>query len=409
MKTQALAVLAVLAALTLCWPRDQFIAAAAASDWAPTSANIARGAYLARAGDCALCHTARGGAAYAGGRALATPFGTLYSPNLTSDAATGLGRWSADDFWGALHNGRGRDGRYLYPAFPFPHFTRTTRADSDALYAYLHGLPAVNRPNRAHALSFPFNTQAALAAWRLLFFRPGVFEAAPARSARWNRGAYLVEGLGHCGACHGGRNAFGASAAGLQGGLMPGSNWYAPALGSSLPQRELVQLLQTGTTPRAAVSGPMADVVANSLQYLSAGDLDAIAAYLATLPAAAPAPASPAPDAASMAAGRKLYAQHCAACHGSDGAGRAPAYAPLAGSGAATMALPVNALSIVLQGGFAPGTAGNPRPYGMPPFAHVLADEEVAQVLTYVRNSWGNHAGAVTAAQANARRGGALE
>jgi len=406
----------LLIAVAVAWPRDQFIASSSPGAWASTPANIARGAYLARAGDCISCHTVRGGAAYAGGRALATPFGTLYGPNLTPDTATGLGHWSADDFWGALHNGRAPDGRYLYPAFPFPHYTKTTRADSDALYAYLRSLAPVRRPNMAHAMSFPFDTQLALAGWRLLFFRPGVFAPTPTQDARWNRGAYLVEGLGHCSACHSSRNAFGASAQGLAGGMIPALNWYAPpltgdaaALGS-WRQAELVQLLHTGVSPRATVFGPMAEVVARSLQHLSNEDVDAMAAYLKALSATGTAVATAAvPDQAAMEAGARLYEQHCMDCHGSNGRGFAPAYPPLAGNGAVTMAPSVNAVRIVLHGGFAPGTAGNPRPYGMPPFAHVLEDEEVAQVVTYVRASWGNRAGPVTAAQVNRYRSVPLE
>jgi mono/diheme cytochrome c family protein len=400
-----------LGAVALAWPRDQFIASASPTDWAPTAANIARGAYLARAGDCVACHTARGGAPYAGGRALATPFGTLYGPILTPDKATGIGNWSADDFWGALHNGRSRDGRYLYPAFPFPHYTKTTRADSDALYAYLRSLPATVQPNVAHAMQFPFNTQLALAGWRLLFFKPGVFVPAPAQGAPWNRGAYLVEGLGHCSACHSARNVFGASSPDLAGGMIPVLNWYAPSLSSaSVSQAELVQLLHTGVSLRATVVGPMAEVVARSLQYLTLDDVNAMAVYLKALPPAeVAADPAPAPDQATMAAGLHLYDKHCAACHGTDGKGLMSAYPPLAGNRALTVAQPVNAVRVVLYGGFPPGTAGNPRPYGMPPFAHVLEDDEVAQVISYVRASWGNRAGAVTAAQVNRYRSVPLE
>lgn len=407
-------VLALLAgaALAWVWPRDQFIASSAPADWAPTAANVARGAYLTRAGDCMGCHTVRGGSAYAGGRALATPFGTLYGPNLTPDVVTGLGAWSADDFWGALHNGRARGGRYLSPAFPFPHYTRTTRADSDALYAYLRTLAPVRQPNLAHAIDFPFNTQLALAGWRLFFFRPGVFTPAPEQGASWNRGTYLVEGLGHCSACHSNRNIFGASAAGLAGGMIPVLHWYAPSLhvDAGWRQQELVQLLHTGTTARATVFGPMADVVLNSLQYLTVQDVNAMALYLKALPASG-ATALPvaAPDDAVMAAGLRLYEKHCMACHGSAGQGWAPAYPPLAGSATLALTQSVNAVRIVLHGGFAPATAANPRPYGMPPFAHVLEDEEVAQVLTYLRSSWRNRAGPVTAAQVNRYRSVPLE
>jgi mono/diheme cytochrome c family protein len=410
MKIALLIAALVVAAVALFWPRDQFMASKSPADRAPTSANIARGAYLARAGDCASCHTAPGGAGYAGGRALATPFGTLYGPNLTPSAATGLGNWSADDFWGALHNGRAPGGRYLYPAFPFPHYTKTTRADSDALYAFFRSVAPVHQVNRPHAMDFPFNTQIALAGWRLFYFRPGVFESAPAQSATWNRGAYLTLGLGHCSACHSSRNMFGASAAGLQGGMIPTQNWYAPALPGQKDPSELVQLLHTGATPHGAVFGPMAEVVANSLQYLSQDDVAAMAVYLTSLPAsgAAAVPVTP-PDEATMSAGRTLYEDHCMTCHGRDGGGRAPAYPPLAGNRTVTLPQAVNAVRIVLAGGFPPGTAGNPRPYGMPPFAHVLEDGEVAQLVTYVRNSWGNHAGSVTPAQVNRYRGSGAE
>jgi mono/diheme cytochrome c family protein len=412
----ALALLAG-AALAWAWPRDQFIASSTPADWAPTTANVARGAYLARAGNCMGCHTVRGGSAYAGGRALATPFGTLYGPNLTPDITTGLGAWSADDFWGALHNGRARGGRYLYPAFPFPHYTKTTRADSDALYAYLRSLAPVRQPNRAHAMDFPFNTQLALAGWRLFFFRPGVFTPAPGQGASWNRGAYLVEGLGHCSACHSSRNAFGASAAGLAGGMIPMLNWYAPSLSdeheaglASWRQHEVVQLLQTGTAQRATVIGPMAQVVANSLQYLAPDDLRAMAGYLQVLPPIENLRGMLAkPSSSAMTAGRKVYQKHCVACHGSDGLGLAPAYPPLAGNRAITMEEPANMVRIILQGGFPPGTTGNPRPYGMPPFAHVLNDEDVANVMTYVRSSWGNRGNELRPAQVNQLRGAAPE
>ena len=168
---------------------------------------VARGEYLVRAGSCLGCHTEPGGEPYAGGRAIETPFGIVYGPNLTPDVATGLGAWTGDDFWRALHNGKARDGRLLYPAFPYPNYTRLERADADAMLAYLRSLPPVAKANRPHALDFPFDQAAALAVWRALFFRPGHFEPDPARTASWNRGAYLVETLGHCNACHSQRNA----------------------------------------------------------------------------------------------------------------------------------------------------------------------------------------------------------
>ena len=178
------------------------------------SALVERGAYLARVGNCAACHTARGGLPYAGGRPLATPFGTVFAGNLTPDADTGLGRWSSDAFWRAMHQGQSRDGRLLVPAFPYDSTTRVTREDSDALHAFLMSLPPVNQAATPHALRWPYNTQLALAAWRAMYFEPQAFEVDTSQSAEWNRGAYLVQGLGHCAACHATRDALGGVGAG---------------------------------------------------------------------------------------------------------------------------------------------------------------------------------------------------
>ncbi|MGJ7915305.1 c-type cytochrome [Massilia sp. LXY-6] len=405
----ALGALLVLAlAAVLAWPRAEFIPSRSPQAWAPTAANIARGAYLARAGDCAACHTARGGAAYAGGRAVDTPFGQVMAPNITPDVETGIGAWNADDFWNALHNGIGSKGRLLYQAFPYPNYTKVTRDDADALFAYLRSLTPAHQPRRPHALRFPYDSQAALAAWRLLYFKPGVHSAEPGRGAEWNRGAYLVGGLGHCSACHSPRNGLGASGEGLRGGLIPVLGWYAPALGSTDP--DLAQLLRTGVSPRGAVFGPMAEVVGRSLQHLSEADLGAMSAYLASLPQEKRQhePAAVPPE-ALMKLGEKLYGQHCADCHGKDGRGASaedggPAYPPLAGNRTLAMEEPVNAIRIVLNGGFAPATAGNPRPYGMPPYSPVLSDAEVAAVLSYARASWGNAAPMVTPVEVNRYR-----
>jgi mono/diheme cytochrome c family protein len=332
----------------------------------------------------------------------------VFAPNITPDVETGIGAWSADDFWNALHNGISRGGRLLYPAFPYPNYSKVTREDADALFAWLRSLPPQHQPNKPHALRFPYDSQAALAAWRLLYFKPGVFETQAARGVEWNRGAYLVEGLGHCAACHSPRNGLGASDRTLQGGLIPVLGWYAPSLASNDPQ--LAQLLHTGVAPNGAVYGPMADVVGQSLQHLSAADVGAMAAYLTSLPAEGgekqPAPPPPEPV---MQMGRKLYERHCADCHGKDGRGAAgedgaPAYPPLAGNRTLLMAEPVNAIRIVLSGGFAPSTSGNPRPYGMPPYSQILDDTEAAAVVSYVRASWGNAARMVTPAEVNRYR-----
>ena len=203
-----------------------------------TELPLERGRYLARLGNCMGCHTTRGGPEYAGGRAIDTPFGAVYSPNITADRDTGIGAWSADDFWRALHEGRSRDGRLLAPAFPYPNYTRVARADADALFAYLRTVAPVAQANRPHALQFPFGTQAAMWAWRTLFFRPGVYEPESERSVEWNRGAYLVQGLGHCGACHTPRNALGAArnSQWLAGGMIPVQNWYCLLYTSPSPR-----------------------------------------------------------------------------------------------------------------------------------------------------------------------------
>jgi len=377
-----------------------------AEAFAPTPEQVARGAYLARVGDCAACHTDRGGAPYAGGKGVATPFGTVYASNLTPDARTGIGRWSPAQFWRALHNGRSADGRLLYPAFPYPSFTEVTRADSDAIYAYLRTLVPVAQPNRAHALRFPYDTQAALAVWRAMFFAPATFEPQDDRSAQWNRGAYLVRGLGHCSACHSPRNFLGATSDSLElsGGLIPMQNWYAPSLAAAdeasvahWPPAEVAALLKTGLTPRGAVMGPMAEVVHRSTQYLDDADTAAMTVFLRGLAQVAPR----VPEGASLPAqvrarGEEIYKDKCASCHGPEGEGAASgggvAYVPLAGNRKVLMASPTNLLHVLIDGGFPPTTAGNPRPFGMPPFGPTLNDADLAAVASYVRNAWGNAA-----------------
>lgn len=388
------------AALVAWLNRDPEAPPTAASPAAAVDA-VARGAYLARLGNCAGCHTARGGRPYAGGRGLLTPFGTVYAGNLTPDPLTGLGQWSADDFWRALHLGRSRDGRLLAPAFPYTEFTQVVRPDSDALFAYLRSLAPVVQPNRPHELRFPYNTQAAQAVWRALFFRPASFRPEPLRPAEWNRGAYLVRGLGHCAACHAPRNALGATQhpEALAGGHLPMQPWYAPALGlAGLPPRaqaDLVAVLKTGTWAGGTASGPMAEVVFNSTQHWTQADLQAVALYLQDLPSAPAAGPAGAAPAEQMALGAQLYTRHCADCHGARGEGVPGAYPPLAGNPSVQQVTPTNLIQVVLHGGFAPATAGNPRPYGMPPTP--LQDAEIAALLSYVRQSWGGSAGAVSA------------
>lgn len=373
---------------------------------------VAYGAYLAKVGDCMACHTAAGGQPYAGGAAIPTAFGTFYGPNITPDRDTGIGAWTADDFWGALHQGKSPSGALLYPAFPYTEYTRISRADADALYAYLRTVAPVAQPSKPHELDFPYGWRPLLALWRGLYFRPGV-HADAGMDGDLARGRYLVDGLGHCIACHAPRNALGAtpSGTGFAGGTIEGLGWYAPALdgdpGNGLgrwSQDDIVALLKTGIGTHGAAAGPMGEVVAGSTQFLTDGDARAIAAYLKSVPAG-PAPAAASVrQAAGMRRGGALYEQHCTQCHDANGQGKGRDWPALAGNISVTAPYPGNVIHMVLEGGFAPATAGNPRPHGMPPFGQVLSDDDVAAVVTYVRNSWGNAAGGVTSLQVKQAR-----
>ena len=410
-----------LAGLVACSKKEEAPAAAGpAQGTEARSELLVRGQYLTAAGDCYACHTVRGGEPYAGGLEMATPFGALYTPNITPDKETGIGNWTASDFWGAMHDGKSKDGSFLYPAMPYTNYTKVTREDSDAIYAYIMSVKPVKRANQPHALNFPFNQRQLMLGWRTLYFKAGVFKESPEKSKEWNRGAYLVEGLGHCNACHAARNMLGAVSADddYSGGLIPVQNWYAPSLTSGSESslsvwetREIVDLLRTGVSQRAAVFGPMAAVVKHSLQELSMTDLTAMATYLkeqAEKPRSEPWLAherSKAEVAAMMATGAKVYEEHCASCHMPDGSGVPRAYPPMANNHAITMRNPVNLIRMVLNGGFPPSTEGNPRPYGMPPFYPILNDSQIAAVVTYIRQSWGNKASPTWAMEVSRSRG----
>ena len=314
-------------------------------------------------------------------------------------------------FWRAMHNGKSKDGSFLYPAFPYTNYTKVTRTDSDAMYAYFKTLPPVNRSNTPHELRFPFNQRMLLAGWRALYFRPGVYAPEPTRSVQWNRGAYLVQGLGHCNACHANRNLLGAITSGidLAGGMIPLQNWYAPSLTSNAEaglgtwkREHIAMLLKTGISPRSTVFGPMAEVVGESLQHLSDKDADAMAEYLKALPQKEEPPLNPGSQQPTQEServrelGAALYQKHCVNCHQASGAGIPPHYPPLAGNRAITSRSAINAIRIVANGGYPPSTGGNPRPYGMPPFGPVLSDPEIAALVSYIRGAWGNQAGGVS-------------
>jgi mono/diheme cytochrome c family protein len=385
---------------------------------------VERGRYLAQAGDCIACHTIPGAKIFSGNRPMPTPFGTLYSPNITPDPQTGIGKWSADDFYRMMHTGRSRNGDLLYPAMPFASYTKVTRADCDAIFAYLRSVPAVRQQSRTHDLRFPYNNRALLIGWRTLYFKEGEYQSDPAKSPEWNRGAYLVQGLGHCAMCHTPINALGGSspAQAFQGGLIPMQNWYAPSLTSNKEAglgtwdlRDIVDLLQTGVSNRGTVYGPMAEVTYNSLQFMSDQDIRAMAVYLKALPADQPVAAdvaqSPLRADVNQAAseGRRIYSQHCASCHGAEGRGKLPHFPPLAGNQSINMTSAVNPIRMVLNGGYPPGTRRNPMPYGMPPFAQALPDDAIAAVVTYIRTAWGNRGGPVSVRDVNQLRAATVE
>ena len=393
------------------------VSATAATPTPVSAVTLEKGRYLLQAGNCIACHTARGGTPLAGGRAIETPFGRVYSSNLTPDKTTGLGEWNAQHFWRALHHGRSRDGRLLIPAFPYNHTTLITRDDADAMFAWLQNQAAIQQAPPAHTLQWPVGTQAALAVWRALYFKPGTFTPQTQHSAEWNRGAYLVQGLGHCAACHSPRNVLGASGPvdDLSGGLMPVINWRAPSLTDNqqtglaqTPLAEIQTLLQTGKAGHHHTSGPMSEVVQYSTQYLSPPDLHAMAVYLKAratpLSVSETTPVPPTtrrilPD--TLTRGAQIYDKHCAQCHGEQGEGVPGAYPALAGHRAVLQWDTTNLVQTVLYGGYPPATPGNPRPFGMPPYILTLEDKDIAAVLTHLRTQWGNHAPEVTPLEVN--------
>ncbi|HEX4843408.1 MAG TPA: c-type cytochrome, partial [Limnobacter sp.] len=375
-----------------------------------------RGAYLARAGNCMGCHTAEGGKPYAGGRAIETPFGRVYSSNLTPSRDTGLGGWSADDFYRAMHHGVSKNGEYLYPAFPYTEYTRMPRNEVDDLFAYLKKLQAVDQPTPPPALRFPYNQRKLLWVWRALYFTPGEFKATPEQSALWNRGAYLVNGPGHCTACHTPRTRLGGLKAQstLNGSTIAVLDWFAPALNQHplhsvgrWAEADVVNYLASGVNTHAASGGPMAEVVVHSLQHLEQSDLQAMAVYLKSLPAEAPEE-KPSTELASRSLqpalrhGERVYKNECAQCHGELGQGEPGKFPALAGNASVNAPNAVNAIRAVLNGGYSPSTNGNPYPYGMPPYRTSLNDQDIAAVVTYIRKQWGNQATGVNTAQVNA-------
>jgi mono/diheme cytochrome c family protein len=389
-----------------------FAARAATAVDLQSSEMVERGRYLAIAADCSACHTKPGGQPYAGGVVLQTPFGTLIGPNITPDPDAGIGSWTDDEFVAALREGRGPGGVRLYPAMPYPSYTKMSREDALAIRAFLQTVaPAPDRID-SNQLPFPFKYRSTLAVWNALNFTAGRLRPDPSKSAQWNRGRYLVDALGHCSVCHSPKTALGADKASayLQGGQLQG--WYAPNITAD-PRKgigkwsvqELVSYLKTGANPDAVATGDMVEEIVHSSSHLTDDDLNAIAVYLKSLaPESETAPVAIAASDPRMVAGQAIYKDSCAGCHTDSGAGLPQLFARLAGSHTVQSDDPTTLIRVVLAGSQGAGTKGAPTAPAMPSFAWRLDDSQVAAVVTYIRNAWGNAASPVSADAVSAAR-----
>ncbi|WP_442965510.1 cytochrome c [Ralstonia sp. A12] len=380
---------------------------------------IERGRYLAQAGDCAACHTGKGAAPFSGGLKMNVPMlGAIFSTNITPDPETGIGRYSEAEFARALRDGVAKDGHNLYPAMPYPSYAKVSDEDAAALYAYfMHGVEPVKRANQAPEIPKLLQMRWPLKIWNMLFLDNQRFKPLPAKSVEWNRGAYLVQGLGHCGTCHTPRGIGlqekaldERSSTYLSGAVLDG--WFAsnltgnPTTGlGKWSDQDIVDFLKTGANTHATAFGPMTEVVNHSTQWMTDRDLAAMARYLKSLPAAGASAVPPgAISPQTMAHGAQVYQNFCVACHLPNGNGTAPWLAPLAGNPNVLEPNPLSLINVTLNGTEALVIDGVPAPYPMPAHRPALSDAEIANVLTYTRNSWGNQAPAVTADEVKALR-----
>ncbi len=384
-----------------------------------TSSPTNQGEYLARAGDCVSCHSAPGGKAFAGGLKMGSPLGAIYSTNITPDPETGIGGYSLEDFDRALRQGIAKDGHRLYPAMPYPSYAKLTDADVAALYGFfMKDVPAVHQANKPDEIPSYLRFRWPLAIWSFLFTSGGSYVSKSGHDADWNRGAYLVQGLGHCGACHTPRG-FAWQEKALDDGssdYLSGAEldaWYAPDLRGDVrsglggwSKQDLVDFLKAGHNKGEAAFGSMVDVVNNSTPYMSDGDLNAIAIYLKSLPATSTQPAYAYDDATTTALrsghatqpGAAVFTGVCWACHGYDAKGFSPYIPALAGNPIVLDNDPSSLINLVLNGSNPLVVKGTPDSYRMPQFRQQLSDQQIADVVTFIRNGWGNQAPAVAPA-----------
>jgi mono/diheme cytochrome c family protein len=380
------------------------------SDSTPNAAQLRRGQYLVAAGDCMSCHLREGGEPLAGGLGLKTPFGVIYSPNITSDKETGIGDWTGDQFFRAMHDGIDDEGKNLYPAFPYPWFRLVSREDDDAILAFLKTTPAVKYTPPKNDLTFPLEFRVAVKGWNLLYLNSHDFHTDSSQPSEWNRGAYLVNGLGHCGGCHTPKNSLGADRTklDLQGATL--DNWVASDLTAnnrtglgSWNIDDIAEYLRNGRNAYAGAGGPMADVITYSTSLMSDGDRHAMAVYLKSQ-AASPSLAHTQPDGGAMRRGAEIYSDACASCHLENGVGQPRYFPPLGPNAVLQQSDPIGLEHLILAGGRVGTSPSRPSALAMPSFAWKLTDQEIADVATYVRNSWGNQAESVSVADVRAAR-----